>query len=147
MSPFFCVRTSPEPYGARAGQRLPAQRLAPQGAEKEKMPVKKKLTAVCVLMAAVCLFAATAFAETGDVAGVIQSTWQSAAQQIKTVVNTVVFPALDLILVIAFFVKAGTTYYEYRKHGQIEWTGLILLFAGLVLTLTAPLYIWTIAGV
>ena len=47
------------------------------------MPVKKKLTAVCVLMAAVCLFAATAFAETGDVAGVIQSTWQSAAQQIK----------------------------------------------------------------
>ena len=79
-------------------------------------------------------FAATAFAETGDVAGVIQSTWQSAAQQIKTVVNTVVFPALDLILVIAFFVKAGTTYYEYRKHGQIEWTGLILLFAGLVLT-------------
>lgn len=69
-----------------------AQRLDPQGAEKEKMPVKKKLTAVCVLMAAVCLFAATAFAETGDVAGVIQSTWQSAAQQIKTVVNTVVFP-------------------------------------------------------
>ena len=52
-----------------------------------------------------------------------------------------------LILVTAFFVKAGTTYYEYRKHGQIEWTGLILLFAGLVLTLTAPLYIWTIAGV
>ena len=66
MSPFFCVRTSPEPYGARAGQRLPAQRLKPQGAEKEKMPVKKKLTAVCVLTAAVCLFAATAFAETGD---------------------------------------------------------------------------------
>lgn len=59
--------------------------------------MKKKLTAVCVLMAAVCLFAATAFAETGDVAGVIQSTWQSAAQQIKTVVNTVVFPALDLV--------------------------------------------------
>lgn len=82
--------------------------------------MKKKLTAVCVLTAAVCLFAATAFAETGDVAGVIQSTWQSAAQQIKTVVNTVVFPALDLILVTAFFVKAGTTYYEYRKHGQIE---------------------------
>ena len=96
MSPFFCVRTSPEAYGARAGQRLPAQRLDPQGAE---------------------------------------------------VVNTVVFPALDLILVTAFFVKAGTTYYEYRKHGQIEWTGLILLFAGLVLSLTAPLYIWTIAGV
>ena len=52
-----------------------------------------------------------------------------------------VFPALDLILVTAFFVKAGTTYYEYRKHGQIEWTGLILLFAGLVLSLTAPLYL------
>ena len=49
VSPFFCVRTSPEPYGARAGQRLPAQRLKPQGAEKEKMPVKKKLDgSVCV---------------------------------------------------------------------------------------------------
>ena len=65
--------------------------------------MKKKLTAVCVLTAAVCLFAATAFAETGDVAGVIQSTWQSAAQQIKTVVNTVVFPALDLILVLKIY--------------------------------------------
>lgn len=31
--------------------------------------MKKKLTAVCVLTAAVCLFAATAFAETGDVLG------------------------------------------------------------------------------
>ena len=109
--------------------------------------MKKKLTAVCVLTAAVCLFAATAFAETGDVAGVIQSTWQSAAQQIKTVVNTVVFPALDLILVIAFFVKAGTTYYEYRKHGQFEWTGAAILFVCLIFVLLAPNYIWNIVGV
>ena len=109
--------------------------------------MKKKLTAVCVLMAAVCLFAATAFAETGDVAGVIQSTWQSAAQQIKTVVNTVVFPALDLILVTAFFVKAGTTYYEYRKHGQFEWTGAAILFVCLIFVLLAPNYIWNIVGI
>ena len=71
--------------------------------------MKKKLTAVCVLTAAVCLFAATAFAETGDVAGVIQSTWQSAAQQIKTVVNTVVFPALDLILVLGCGMMLAST--------------------------------------
>ena len=42
----FCVRTSPEPYGARAGQRLPAQRLKPQGAEREDA-CEKELTAVC----------------------------------------------------------------------------------------------------
>ena len=58
MSPFFCVRTSPEPYGARAGQRLPAQRLKPQGAEKEKMPVnRKKMLPLVVLAAGVVVLA------------------------------------------------------------------------------------------
>ena len=55
------------------------------------------LTALVLLLC--CAFSATAFAAgTGDVAGAVESTWQTASGQIKTVVNNVVFPAIDLIL-------------------------------------------------
>ena len=36
-------------------------------------------------------------------AGAIEGTWQDASAQIKTVVNKVVFPAIDLILAVFFF--------------------------------------------
>ena len=62
-------------------------------------------------------------------------------------VNKVVFPAIDMILAIFFFVKLGTAYFDYRKTGQFEWTAPAILFACLVFTLTAPLYIWSIIGV
>lgn len=83
----------------------------------------------------------------GDVAGAIESTWKSAAVQIKTVVNNVVFPAIDLILAVFFFAKLAMTYFDYRKHGQFEWSGPAILFVCLVFALTAPLYIWQIVGV
>ncbi|MDD3833551.1 MAG: DUF3852 family protein [Oscillospiraceae bacterium] len=80
----------------------------------------------------------------GTVAGAIESTWNEASGQIKTVVNKVVFPAIDLILAVFFFAKLGTAYFDYRKHGQFEWAAPAILFACLVFTLTAPLYIWQI---
>ena len=89
----------------------------------------------------------TMAAGTGDVAGAVEQTWKDAAAQIKTVVNNVVFPALDMILAIAFFGKVAMCYFDYRKHGQFEWTGPAILFACLVFTLTAPTYIWTIIGI
>lgn len=64
--------------------------------------------------------------------------------QIQTVVNNVVFPVVDMILAILFFVKVGTSYFEYRKHGQFEFAAPCILFACLIFTLTAPLYIWSI---
>ncbi|MBQ8810625.1 MAG: DUF3852 family protein, partial [Bacteroidales bacterium] len=64
--------------------------------------------------------------------------------QVQTVVNNVVFPVVDMILAILFFVKLGTAYFDYRKHGQFEFTAPAILFACLIFTLTAPLYIWTI---
>lgn len=82
----------------------------------------------------------------GDVAGAVESTWTDAKAQIKTVTNNVIFPALDMILAILFFVKVGTSYFEYRKHGQFEFTAPAILFACLLFTLTAPLYIWNILG-
>ncbi len=67
------------------------------------------------------LLDSTVYAE-GDVSGAIQSTWNDAKSQIKSIVNNVVFPVLDVVLVILLFVKIGTLYMEYRKHGQFEWS-------------------------
>lgn len=89
----------------------------------------------------------TAFAAgTGDVAGAIEGTWTDASAQIKTVVNNVVFPVIDLVLAVFFFAKLGMAYFDYRKHGQFEWTAPAILFACLIFTLTAPTYVWTILG-
>lgn len=108
---------------------------------------KKKTTRIllCVMLVAVMvtMFSVTAFAA-GDVAGAIEQTWTQAQTQIKTVVNNVVFPVVDMILAILFFVKVGTAYFEYRKHGQFEFAAPCILFACLIFTLTAPLYIWSI---
>ena len=76
--------------------------------------------------------------------GAIEQTWNTAKAQIQTVVNNVVFPVVDMILAILFFVKVGTSYFEYRKHGQFEFAAPCILFACLIFTLTAPLYIWSI---
>lgn len=114
------------------------------------MKTKRLAAVLCVtlLLCLLCLlFSTTAFAAgTGDVAGAIEGTWTTASQQIKAVVNKVVFPAIDLILAVFFFAKLGTAYFDYRKHGQFEWAAPAILFACLVFTLTAPLYIWQVLG-
>lgn len=66
-----------------------------------------------ILLLAVCLLSTTAFAAgTGDVAGAIEGTWNDASDQIKTVVNNVVFPVIDLILAVFFFAKLGMAYFD-----------------------------------
>ncbi len=77
-------------------------------------------------------------------ANAIEQTWSSAKSEITTVVDNVVFPVVDLVLAILLFVKLGTAYFDYRRHGQFEFTAPAILFACLIFTLTAPLYIWTI---
>ena len=101
------------------------------------------LLCAAAMMLMVTVTAVPAFAA-GDVAGVIEQTWNTAKSQIQTVVNNVVFPVVDMILAILFFVKVGTSYFEYRKHGQFEFAAPCILFACLIFTLTAPLYIWSI---
>lgn len=103
----------------------------------------KILVCAAIMALFIACLSVTAFAA-GDVAGAIQGTWTTAQSQIKTVVNNVVFPVVDMILAILFFVKLGTAYFDYRKHGQFEFTAPAILFACLIFTLTAPLYIWTI---
>lgn len=106
----------------------------------------KILVVVAMLALLVSVMSVTAFAASGDVAGAVQSTWNAAKVQIKSVVNNVVFPVIDLVLAVCFFVKVALVYMDYRKHGQLEWTPPAILFATLVFALTAPLYIWDIIG-
>ena len=61
-------------------------------------------------------------------------------------VNHVIFPVIDLVLAVLFFIKVATAYLDYRKHGQFEWTAPAILLGTLVFSLTCPLYIWKILG-
>lgn len=98
---------------------------------------------LCILVFILAAFALPTLAA-GDVSGAIESTWNEAKTQIQNVVNHVVFPIIDMILAILFFVKVATCYFEYRKHGQLELAAPCILFACLIFTLTAPLYLWSI---
>lgn len=102
---------------------------------------KKLLIFAITTMIAAAMMTITASA---DVATAIGSTWSTAKEQIKSVVNNVVFPVIDVILAVLLFVKIAAAYLDYRKHGQLEWTPIALIFGGLLFSLTAPLYVWTI---
>ena len=108
---------------------------------------KKILSLLCATGMMAALAVPAMAAPSRDVSGVIEQTWTSAATQIKTVVNSVVFPALDMILAVLLFVKLTSAYMDYRKHGQMEWAPVAILFAGLIFSLTAPQYIWSILGI
>jgi len=102
------------------------------------------LAAVAVLALLAGAFCVTAAAAPGDVSDAIESTWTAAKDQIKDIVNKVVFPALDLILAVLLFVKIGSVYFEYKKHGQLELTAPIVIFAGLLFCLLGPTFLWKI---
>ena len=112
--------------------------------------MKKKtiriITVTMVVIIAMTAMSVCAFAE-GNVAGAIAGTWKSASGQIKQVVNNVVFPIIDLILAVFFFAKLALSYFDYRKSGHFECAAPAILFACLVFTLTAPMYIWQIVNI
>ena len=93
---------------------------------------KKVIIAAVSVIVLAFLCSLTAFAD-GEVAGAVESTWNAAKGQIKTIVNNVVFPVVDVILAILLFVKIATSYMDYRKHGQFEWTAPAILFGCLIL--------------
>jgi len=109
----------------------------------KRKKVFKILAVACLLIALFGIFSISVFAA-GDVAQAVENTWGAAKEQIKTVVNNVVFPALDLILAVLFFVKIGGAYFDYRKHGQFEFVAPAILMACLIFTLAAPLFVWDI---
>ncbi len=111
-----------------------------------KKKIFKTISTAIVTIIVISAMSLCAFAD-GNVAGAIEGTWKSASGQIKQVVNNVVFPIIDLILAVFFFAKLGLAYFDYRKSGHFEWAAPAILFACLVFTLTAPMYIWTIINI
>ena len=102
------------------------------------MKYRKMIILTLTLLLLTTLCCTSALAAGGDVAGAVEQTWTEAAKQIKSV---------DMILAIAFFVKLGGAYFDYRQRGQFEWTGPAILFACLIFSLIAPKYIWNIIGI
>ena len=126
-------------------RRLSGLRLAPfdhLGKERDTVKKKRILASITAGMLAASMLTITASA---DVAGAVTSTWGTARSQIQAVVNNVVFPAIDVILAVLLFVKIATAYIDYRKvGGRIEWGPIALIFGGLLFSLTAPMYVWSI---
>ena len=111
-----------------------------------KKKILEIIAAVMFIISAITMMSVCAFAD-GDVASAIEGTWTEASGQIKQVVDNVVFPVIDLVLAVFFFAKLGLAYFDYRKSGHFEWTAPAILFACLVFTLTAPMYVWTIINI
>ena len=109
----------------------------------KKKRIVRMFTMASVMMLLVAFLAVPAFAA-GNVSGAIEDTWNAAQGQIKDIVNNVVFPVIDMILAVLLFVKIATSYMEYRKHGQFDFTAPAILFACLLFSLLAPSYIWSI---
>ena len=65
------------------------------------MKHKRIISALILALALslLCCVPALAAASSGDVAGAVEQTWTDAASQIKDVVDTVVFPALNTAIV------------------------------------------------
>lgn len=83
---------------------------------------KRMILMLAVALLMIAVMSVTAFAAEGDVAGAVEDTWIAARGQIKSVVNKVIFPVIDLVLAVLFFIKVATAYLDYRKHGQFEWS-------------------------
>lgn len=105
---------------------------------------KKKIAVILITI--ICMTTLCSLTAYADVAGAVEGTWNSAKSQIKTIVDNVVFPVIDVILTVLLFAKISTAYMDYRKHGQFEWTAPAVLFGCLLFSLTAPLYLWSIVG-
>ena len=93
----------------------------------------KKRTFIALITAALmtALCGLTAYAS-GDVAGAVESTWSTARTQIISVVDNVVFPVIDVMLAVLLFVKVTLAYLDYRKHGQLEWAPIAIIFGCLI---------------
>lgn len=110
------------------------------------MKTKRIISIILMLILIAMMVVSVYAAGTGDVAGAVEKTWTEARTQVKDIVNKVVFPVLDLIVAVFFFIKLGSAYFDYRKNGQFEWTAPAMLFGCLIFLLTAPTYLWSILG-
>ena len=109
---------------------------------------KKILLLIVVIAALVSICAIPAYAASANVSDAVNSAFNTYIKpQIKSVVNIAVFGSVDVVLLVFFIIKLATAVVDYRQHGgQIEWKVPAGLFAGLVLSISAPFWMWGIIG-
>ena len=101
------------------------------------------LALVVMICAAIVILPASA--ET-TISGAFTDTWAEAKEEIKGIVDGVVFPVLDTILLIALCVNVAMQYFKYQQTGHIDFLTPGLILICLVFTLSAPAFIWNIIG-
>jgi len=105
-----------------------------------------------VVIALFCsMFAVTVYATTtkNDVAGTLQDTFDNYIKpQIIKFVEGVMLPVIDVILVVSFVFNIVMAGVNYKKNpgGEFEWRIPALLFLGLVISISATLWMWGIIG-
>lgn len=83
----------------------------------------------------------------GDIASVVSGIWKDATGQIKTICNTVVFPAFSVVCAIGFVIAVIISVVTYKKHHTVEVGWPIALLVGLLVSLSAPVWVWALAGI
>lgn len=84
---------------------------------------------------------------TTDVAGAVTTAFGTYMKpQIKSIANGVIMPIIDGILAIAAIVTAAMAWTSYKRQGIMKWEVVAVLGGCLVLSLTAPLWMWKAIG-
>ena len=111
-----------------------------------KTTIKRTLALIMALALSLSMFVTPALAvgEGSKVSSALTNTWSETKATVLTIVNNVVFPIVQLLLVILLLVKIATAYLDYRKHGQLEWTGPAIILFCLIFAFVAPTVIGTI---
>ena len=82
----------------------------------------------------------------GDISTAVSGIWANISGQMKTICNNVVFPALAWTCGIAFVISVIIVIINYKKHHTVEVTWPIILLVGLIFSLTASSWVWTLIG-
>ena len=95
--------------------------------------MKKKKVLIFIITAAVMaiLCGITVFAD-GEVANAVSNTWTKARGQIKSIVNDVVFPVIDVVLAILLFAKLATAF-VWMFDFFINSAALFVVYSGNVI--------------
>ena len=65
--------------------------------------------------------------------------------EIKGVANIVMY-CIAAVLLIALIARGVVVGINYRQGGEVKWVGLLALFVGMVVAVSAPAWMWTLIG-
>lgn len=82
-----------------------------------------------------------------SISGALQDAFTSTIQpEVKGIVNNVVFPIIDAVLIVVFIIRLVFVWRSYKQGHDFEWGALAILFVALVICLSAPTWIWSVIG-